>query len=207
LARKVRRNTKRYVRSLYEKTYSKIRNKELEKKLFNWAKKNPFVRGMFEKYGLDFNKELKRLKIYVIDEDDSEFERLVGGGTYGLGEIELLIGAKAPKQRILHSLVHELAHHVYLNMGPLRERLKRWWKVQLEIKRLPWHKRKVEQFALAWEILFLRYYGFPVSKIKQEFRYEKQRSTYKEVKRYFNVSKFVDDVFSGKYNELLEKGA
>jgi hypothetical protein len=204
--RKLRRNTKRYIRSLYERLYSKIRNKELEKKLFNWVKKNPFIRGMFEKYGLNFDEELKRIKIFVIDEDETEFENLVGGGTYGLGDIELLVGSKAPKQRLLHSLVHELAHHVYLNMGPLRERVKKWWRVQLEGKKLPWHKRKAEQFALAWEILFLRYYGFSVSQIKKEFRYEKQKSKYKEVRKYFNVEKFIDDVFSGKYNELLEKG-
>jgi hypothetical protein len=205
-AKKVRRNTKRYIESLYEKAYSKVRNKELEKELFNWVKKDPFVRKMFEKYGLNFNKELKRIKIFVIDEHDTDFEKLVGGGTYGLGDIELLIGANAPKQRILHSLVHELAHHVYLHMVPVRNKIKRWWRVQLEAKKLPWHKRKAEHFAMAWEVLFLRYYGFSVSQIKKELQYEKQRSGYEEVKKYFNVDKFVDDVFSGKYNKLLEKG-
>jgi hypothetical protein len=202
---------KRSVQEVLRKWKDKPRRKDLEKELMNWAKGNAFVKQMFRKYGLDSNKLLKKLKLVVSQDleaeknlDDAK-KRLVNGETFLFPIIELKVRSKAPRYRILSVLVHELAHYVYYQAGSFDQRMKRWVEASWDNLTLPYFKRKAEQFALVWEIYFLKSLGFSESGIIDEFWYHLYHSGWMKSEEDFNNLKgFIKDVLSGKYDGLLE---
>jgi hypothetical protein len=176
--------------------------KDLERDLVNWAKETPFVKQMCAKYGVDLDRILRDVVVRIEYSPDLSYEVPDAHFDESSGEMEFIIGPNITYRSLRRTFVHELAHYIYTLPTRFRREsqfLERRREIIVQ-EGLPWYQRTSEQFAMAWEILYLKSLGLSEEQIKEDFR------VLQKFEREFNTDKFVEDVLKGKYDWLVERG-